>query len=84
MVGLLAAAGFVVAGLFATAAPEPAAVIVLGGWRFDPMTPQLAGMLAEAATQEERLAQLGFESAQSVARFNRQLAVLDQQATGAK
>lgn len=34
------------ARLFRTEKPEPAAVIVLGGWRFDPMSPQLAGALA--------------------------------------
>jgi dienelactone hydrolase len=39
------------ARLFRTEKPEPAAVIALGGWRFDPYTPQLAREIAATGIQ---------------------------------
>lgn len=39
------------ARLFSTQSPEKAAVIVLGGWRMDPMTPALAQRLATTGIQ---------------------------------
>lgn len=39
------------AKLFRTETPEPAAVIFLGGWRRDPLTPTLAARFAETGAQ---------------------------------
>lgn len=39
------------AKLFRTKAPEPAAVVFLGGWRRDPLTPTLAARLADTGVQ---------------------------------
>jgi dienelactone hydrolase len=49
------------ARLLRTEKPEPAAVIVLGGWRMDPLTPGLAAKLVDATNLQALVIDLPFQ-----------------------
>lgn len=49
------------AKLFRTDKPEPALVVMFGGWRFDPATPKLAARLAEETNLQTLFVDLPFQ-----------------------